>query len=425
MTFYYFGASVLGSVVGTFLKFPPLFLLAPLVLWKRQRLGLFFLFFLIANILVVRSTPLENVKNVEFVGQVRSKGTGSVVFSPSYHDGRRWRKLGFDVRVYVDGDVGDILYVKGELRRARGYPRFYVKPSFLATATNFTSPLALTYGKFKGFRRFVEDVDPFFSKLFGEPETSAGRGKDGDSGDSLTDDFVKSGLYHIFCVSGMHVGMLYLFSSWIVGLIFYSRNLRFTCSLIFPTLFVVGSGLNVPSIRALTMLYVSTIFKILDIRVHPVNVVSLTGLVMVILNPEVALSLSFYMSFFATLGILVVEGKKFAGVLSNVGGFLGSAPFVSTFAPVNPFSIVATPIVSLPVQLVMSGLTVSFLAHVAGLSLLSRVFLYLLLPFTSFVRFLASFVAKFPTLPSHGIVSLALVVTFAVFVAFTEELDEK
>ncbi|ODN30968.1 competence protein ComEC [Fervidobacterium thailandense] len=395
--------------MGTAVRFPPYCLLATFALYKRPKVALFLFFLFFANLVLVTNSPLEVVKNVEFVGTVKSVQGESSILSLSYYDGRRWRKLGFDVRLYERLDVGTIVYLKGELRRAKSYPVFYVKPRVIVKVKNYVSLRSKIFETFQRFRDFSREVEPFYPSLFGDA--------------SRDESFVKSGLFHIFCVSGMHVSMLYVISDKLISLLIYRRNARLILPLIFPTVFVVGSGLNVPAVRALLMIYVSVLFKLVDVKVNPVNVVSLTGLFMVLFNPEIVFSLSFYMTFLATLGVLVYEGK-FKNIVSGLGGFLGSAPFVSLISDVNVFSPIATLIVGFPVQIIMFGLTSAFATFVLQLHALAKLILKALLPFVWFVRFIASLFSRLPLLPSHWIIAIAFGFTFGVYISLTEELEK-
>lgn len=385
--------------MGTYFKFPPLLLLIPILFYKRPRVALFVFFFLLANILTV---PTVELKDTEFVGSVKAVNSGSSVLKLSYFDGKKWNGLDFDINVYSEEPLGTIVYAKGELRKTTTYPRYYLKPTFYATTTNYSSLSNKTYLQFDSFRTFANDIDPFYQNLFGKS--------------ARDDEFVKSGLYHIFCVSGMHVSLLYIFSLSLIGLFTYRKIPKMLIALIFPTVFVIGSGMNVPSMRALLMIYLSTLLKMLDIKIDPINLVSLVGMAMVISEPGVALSLSFYMTFFATLGVFVSTNN----LTANIGGFLGSSPFVALIGTVNPFSIIATILVSFPVEIVMFGLTVSYIFYTIKINFLASLVLYGLQPFSWFTKFIARIFAQLPSLPNHFVISLAFATTFAIYLMWSE-----
>ncbi|SHN66067.1 competence protein ComEC [Fervidobacterium gondwanense DSM 13020] len=398
-SFYYFGCAILGALVGAYYKFPLFFLAIPLLFFKKPRIGLAFLIFFIVNLGFVGNVTVKT----EFVGVVKSVQNNSSILKLSYFDGVNWKKLGFDVLLYNEEKLDTIVYFKGELRRRNSYPFYYAKPTYLATATNYNSFKHRIYNHFEAFRRYVSKINPFYESLFG----SAAR----------DEDFIQSGLYHIFCVSGMHVSLLYLFALSIVKLVTHRKFLRIILSLLFPTIFVIGSGMNLPAFRALLMLVLSSIFQLADYKINPINTVSIIGTAMIIANPEIVYSLSFYMTFFATIGVLVCDNK----ILTNVGGFLGSAPYVSLINPVNPFSIVGTIIVSIPVQIIMFGLTISYLLFSSKMYYLSSFVLYALSPFAWFVKLVAQTLSKFPTIPRHPSITIAFALTYVIFIAIVIE----
>ncbi|MGQ9856885.1 MAG: ComEC/Rec2 family competence protein [Fervidobacterium sp.] len=388
--------------MGAYYKFPLFFLAIPLLFFKKPRVGLALLIFFVTNIAFVGNAPLST-DSTEFVGVVKSVQNNSSVLKLSYFDGVKWRNLGFDVLLYNEEKIDTIVYFKGELRRRNSYPFYYAKPTYLATATNYDSLKYRIYNHFEAFRSFVSKVNPFYENLFGSS--------------ARDEDFIKSGLYHIFCVSGMHVSLLYLFTFSIIKVTTYRKALRITLSILFPTIFVIGSGMNLPAIRALTMLILSSFFRLTDYRTSPINIVSIVGTAMIITNPEIVYSLSFYMTFFATVGVLICDNK----FLTNIGGFLGSTPYVSLINPVNPFSILGTIIVSIPVQVIMFGLTISYLLFTLKIYYLSRFILYALQPFAWFTKTTAQILAKMPSIPQHPSMTIAFAITYVIFIAIVTE----
>lgn len=400
LSFFYFGSAVLGSLVGAYFKFPPLFVLVPLFFFKKPRFALFLTFFIASNLLVIKEV---DIKGVQFVGIVKSVQENSCVAKLKYYNGNEWIPLGFDVKIYKRESPGTIIYFIGDLRKSSSYPRYYAKTTVYATSLNYESFTYKIYNSFEEFRKFTNTIDPFYQNIFGNQ--------------SRDEFFIKSGLFHIFCVSGMHVSILYLFSSYLVSLITYRKVYRILLSLLFPTIFVIGSGMNIPSIRALTMLFLSAFFQLADYKINAINVVSITGLFMILSNPEIVFSLSFYMTFFATIGVLSASN----GLIANVGGFLGSAPYISLIGNVNPFSIVATPIVSWPVQMVMFGLSISYMLFITKLEYLSAFILYLLIPFSWFIQMIAYIFSKLPSVPQHMIISISFALTFIIYLAIMQD----
>ncbi|AMW32633.1 ComEC/Rec2 family competence protein [Fervidobacterium islandicum] len=407
-SFYYFGGAILGALMGTYFKFPLFFLVIPvaLAIFKKPKVAVFLLIFILSNMAFISNIDFSN-KSVEFVGTVKAVQNGSSILRLSFFDGKRWRRMGVDVLIYEEEKLGTIVYFIGQLKRKGAYPIYYAKTDYCATVTNYESLSARVFEHFERYRNFTNNVDPFYQNLFGA--------------NSRDENFAKSGLLHIFCVSGMHVSLLYLFTAYVIGMFTYRKWLRVMLSLTFPTIFVIGSGLNLPSLRALIMLYFAALLRLADYKVNAVNIVSLVGTGMVLFNPEIVYSLSFYMTFFATLGVLISENN----FLSNIGGFLGSAPYVSLINPVNPFSIIATMLVSIPVQVLLFGLTTSYVLFSCNLFFLSAFILYALKPFAWFIQIVANWFAKLPTIPQHPIITIAFAMSFILYMGFVFELKKQ
>ncbi len=398
MTFYYFAGALLGALVGTKISFPLFTIVTPIIVYyltKRPKIALIVLFFLGANYL---SNVTVDLKDVEFVGKVVSTQTKSSVLKGKVFIDGRWEKLPRKVLIWKEEPVGAIVYAKGYIYKQNGYPQLVIKPTFYATSTDFNIMYEI-YSISENYRKELSKYDKTLVSLFGGRERE--------------DVFKESGLYHIFCVSGMHVSILFGLSYYLTGLLVYKKRIRLLISLIFPTAFVIASGISIVSVRALLMIYAATMFKMLDIKVHPINSLSFVGLVLLLNEPSLFFSASFYMSFFSTLGVLSATHKYTAGI----GGFLGSAPFISTFSSVNLFSPLGTFLVSPFVSISLYLSVIGFSFYVLNLNFLTD----FVLRFANFFAFLinkvAQLIAPLPKLPSNVYSFCILVVAFFIFLA--------
>ncbi len=398
MTFYYFAGALFGALVGTKISFPLFTIVTPIIIYyltKKPKIALIVLFFLGANYL---SNITVDLKDVEFVGKVVSTQTKSSVLEGKVSLDGPWEKLPRKVLIWKEEPVGAIVYAKGDIYKQAGYPQLVIKPTFYATSTDFNI-MHKIYSTSESYRKELSKYDKTLASLFG--------GKGGD------DTFKESGLYHIFCVSGMHVSILFGLSYYLTGLLIYKKRIRLPISLIFPTVFVIASGVNIPSLRALFMIYIATFFKILDIKVHPINSLSLVGLVLLLNEPSLVFSASFYMSFFSTLGVLSSTHKYTAGI----GGFLGSAPFISTFSSVNLFSPLGTFLVSPLVSASLYLSVIGFFFYTLNLSFLSDFVLRFASLSTFLINKVAQLIAPLPKMPSSVYTFSILIIAFFAFLA--------
>jgi competence protein ComEC len=121
----------------------------------------------------------------------------------------------------------------------------------------------------------------------------------------LQDGFKLTGSLHILALSGLHVTVLYGVA---VGLLWFLRRrwqklLAATLVLLF---FQFLAGFMPSLLRATVMIVIGGIAVLLDRDREPVNVLSLAGIVLLLIDPWQAFTLSFQLSFLALGGILVI-----------------------------------------------------------------------------------------------------------------------
>ncbi len=116
--------------------------------------------------------------------------------------------------------------------------------------------------------------------------------------------FINTGTAHIFAVSGLHIGILgessrNLFSPFGEG--------ASTASLILVLLFVFLVGFRVSALRAFIMYGVSVLAKLTGKEQIPINTLSFTALLILLLNPLALFSVSFQLSFSAIFALIIVS----------------------------------------------------------------------------------------------------------------------
>jgi len=186
---------------------------------------------------------------------------------------------------------------------------------------------------------------------------------------SLQANFYLTGLIHLLVVSGFHVGMLALFLRYtlpgkyglypsLIGISFYA-------------LFLVP--LNPPVFRASLMIIFVILVKILNARQDILSILLFSVSLILLLNPDLVFSYSLWLSFFATLYIILslrdfpsvneisnplknfLHEEKLSKFVSSIFisfwvsiyAFLATSPLIATFSYNAPFSILFSPIVSL------------------------------------------------------------------------------
>ena len=127
----------------------------------------------------------------------------------------------------------------------------------------------------------------------------------------IIDNFRASGLSHILCVSGLHIGIIMLIFNLVFNFIFqlffdyrgFIASKIMTILIGFSISFIVG--LTPSSLRVATMISILFISKQSSRGYDSINTLFLTAFLFIILNPLVVFNLSFQLSFLAVLGILI------------------------------------------------------------------------------------------------------------------------
>ena len=124
---------------------------------------------------------------------------------------------------------------------------------------------------------------------------------------NLKQDYVMAGAMHILCVSGLHVGIIFLVISFMLS---FLKNTRFNNILkaIILTISVWAyatiTGLSPSVQRASLMLTVFIIGNVLNRNRDTYNTLAISALILLIINPLLIFNVGFQLSYAAVIGII-------------------------------------------------------------------------------------------------------------------------
>lgn len=128
--------------------------------------------------------------------------------------------------------------------------------------------------------------------------------------EALRDEYAIAGAMHILAVSGLHVGILYLF----LQLLLFKRNelpfyrysrLLIVIAILWAYAFVAGLSPSV--IRATLMFSLFQAGKSFNRPAHNLNILAASALILLSLNPLLLFQLGFQFSYLAVLGIIIFQ----------------------------------------------------------------------------------------------------------------------
>lgn len=204
--------------------------------------------------------------------------------------------------------------------------------------------------------------------------------------DSVYDGYKVSGVAHVLAVSGMHVGFLVLFLEWLLKKLKLKRKHRIIVNI--PVMLFLSALCDfTPSVvRACIMCTVHLLIPVVTKRRYDiVSSMSLSGSIIVILNPMAVFSYGFLLSF-ASVGGIVLFSRKFTNmclfvpkrirdtVAISLSATLGVLPLsVYLFGEFSLLSLL-TNVLILPILSVAYG----FLVACAGIAVIFPPFSFLL-----------------------------------------------
>lgn len=152
-------------------------------------------------------------------------------------------------------------------------------------------------------------IDHVVNRNFREPNGSLLKGMLIGSKEEFSDDFNQvlrdTGTSHVIAVSGYNVSLIVIAIMRLAGTM--PRKVVYVLTFLVLVYFILIVGLeNIPALRATIMGFVVIIGKVLGRRGNAILVLVLTGTVLFIFNPLVLSSISFQLSFAATMGMILL-----------------------------------------------------------------------------------------------------------------------
>lgn len=197
--------------------------------------------------------------------------------------------------------------------------------------------------------------------------------------DEINNSFRNTGTSHLLVISGLHIGIVIIFTLKILELIGIGFKKRYIFAAIFLTIFVFTAGFSPSVLRAYIMGISMILAKILGEKYSIKKAVSLSMIVSLIINPTTLFSVSFQLSYMALFGIIYiykffdtkVKDRFFKPILFSLSIQIALTPlFLYYFheIPILSFipNIIAVPFGSIVVQLIFMGLLISYIINPIG-----------------------------------------------------------
>jgi competence protein ComEC len=196
------------------------------------------------------------------------------------------------------------------------------------------------------------------------------------------DVFTNTGAVHVLAVSGLHVGIVFLFIQHVLGLIPLFKGRLMIMKLILVLLgiwsYAFLTGLAPSVIRSGIMMSLFAIGMNLQRKSRSVNTLAASAFIMLLINPLLIYQIGFQFSYLAVLGIILFQRhiENLLYIPYRIPAFLWKLISVSLAAQltVSPLSIYYFN--QFPLSFVVSSAVVVLLAYIILVTVLSGLILY-------------------------------------------------
>lgn len=203
----------------------------------------------------------------------------------------------------------------------------------------------------------------------------------------LRKGYAAAGAMHILCVSGLHVGIVFLIVNFLLGLTGKHRSMRIAKTVVLLAsiwVYALITGLSPSVLRATVMLSFVLFARLLNRKGNVINSMSASALILLVAEPMTLYHIGFQLSYLAVLGIVLFHKPIFdlIYVKNKVLRYIWEITVVSIAAQLTTTPLSVYYFDQFPVYFWLSNLflvPLSFLVIVAGMGVLMLSFV----PFVS------------------------------------------
>lgn len=135
-------------------------------------------------------------------------------------------------------------------------------------------------------------------------------GYDDKLADEVRKNYVAAGSMHILCVSGMHVGIIYLLASFLLGFLNrkkWQKTVKHLLLLALIWFYALIAGLSPSILRASLMISFVIVGEIINRKGFIINSLAASAFILLCVNPNNLFEIGFLLSYAAVLGIVVLQ----------------------------------------------------------------------------------------------------------------------
>lgn len=267
--------------------------------------------------------------------------------------------------VYHKGsfELGDKLIIK--IKKIKYNNELFNYEEYLINQ-GINGPYELIKYKINGNRFVLAKINNYFIKKV-DNHQSEYRGyikslvfSDSSGVTDIKDKTTKIGVSHILAVSGMHISLLILIAEFLLKKVFYFEKAIDISVVVFLFSYIIITNFSLTVLRASLMVILAKIFKIYKLLFTKLDILSIVGIILLLINPKTLYLLSFELSFLVSFIIIIfisnikIENKMISMYFICIISFLVGLPLViNVNYEFNLLSIILGPFYVLYFELIL------------------------------------------------------------------------
>ncbi len=230
------------------------------------------------------------------------------------------KKVDIDIVVEFDGtaelEVGDLFSMRGKGETFSEYEKYLISDGYLAKIVSENVQTVAVKGTAdKSVRSFFIYLNEKFSDVIYDHTTKDGGvlvnalvlGNRDQIANSTARDFRRSGVSHALALSGLHMTIIMGFFDFLLIKLRFDKKFRCVILMFVALFYLALTGFSLSAVRATVMLgsvYLSYLFCE---ESDSITALLCSAVIILIISPKSLFDISLWMSFFATLGIIVIS----------------------------------------------------------------------------------------------------------------------
>ncbi len=234
------------------------------------------------------------------------------------------------------------------------YINAYVKnPDDTYTSKNAAS--GIKYQIIKLREKMLGASKNFFTEDIASVQNGIFLGERNDIENSQRINFLKNGIYHLICTSGIHISIIMAGFLWLFRKLKLGQTLSHLLAIVPLSLFVLMTGCSLSAVRAGIMCVIYLLGMALSKKSDSLTSLGLSVFLICLVNTESALSLGLWLSALSVLGIILFNKKIFLFLSGKLNKQLSSNFAIKTVISAVSVSLSAS-IFTAPLTIFYSGI---------------------------------------------------------------------